>query len=155
MVSYRARLENRLLAAVTLDPKDRTVIRIDFNRAVKELDDFGLPVPDKPFEKKLVQLLNKWVVNKSPSDAATPYKVVNIMIRLAEEMAIDEYKLNQYIVDTVDAQEKQNIAQAIEEWRSDYYGKMTPEQKNSLLNKLQGKVSDELLDKITKSWTHR
>lgn len=148
MISKRARIHNQLLAAVHVDPKDNTAFRIELPKALNVLTNFDYLLPDKAYANKLEELLNKRVVGKAIIDSATKHAIVAAMIDLADEMTIDEARLNKFIESKIKEEEEADFSERINDWRKQFYGNMSKEERSALISKLEGKVSDELLNKI-------
>lgn len=148
MISERERLITHLLACVTIDPKDRTVLRINFDNMLHTLSLFEYNLPNSKFAKALEDLLNK----KMYGARITPglkYALVELTIDLANLMHITDEQIIEYYANKAPVPEIDPAK--VKDWRKQYYGNMDKHEKQALIESMSGKLRPDVIEEIKKA----
>ncbi len=150
MISNENKLVTKLLATVYRDKSDATVIRINLDNAVTILTSHGFNLPKQAFEAKLEELVSKKMVG-AKLDSSTNYSIVQLIIKLANALHIDERDIIKYINNNTSDEDVKDIQESIKKWRKEYYGNMQVSEKEALINALHDKLRPEVLDQIKRA----
>jgi len=150
MITNENKLVTRLLSTVYRDKTDNTVIRINLDNVVSILTSFGFNLPKQVFETKLEQLVSKKMVGVK-LDASTNYAIVQLIIKLANAVHIDERDIINYLATNNTEEEVKDIQNSIKKWRKEYYGSMEKSEKEALLNALHDRLRPEVIDQIKRA----
>lgn len=148
MISNKERLITQLLSCVYVDSKNPSVLRINFDNLLHTLGVFGYNLPNSKFEKALEELLNKKMYGAKISQGLK-YALVNVTIDLADMMHVtDEQIINFYETQAPPAEIDPT---AVKNWRKEYYGSMNKDEKQALVEAMQGKLRPEVIEEIKKA----
>ena len=150
MISQENKIVTQLLATVYRDKQDGTVIRINLDNAVNILTGHGYNLPRQVFEAKLEQLVSKKMVG-AKIDQSTNFAVVQLMLKLADTLHIDERDIMKYVTEHNSEEDVKEIQDKIKAWRKEYYGSMQKSEKDALLNALHDKLRPDVLDQINRA----
>lgn len=148
MISDKERLTTQLLSCVYKDPKDSSVLRINFDNLLHTLAAFNYNLPNSKFEKALEELLNK----KMYGARITPglrYALVQLTIELADMMHVTDEQIINYYSNQVPMPEID--PNTVKNWRKEYYGSMDKHEKQALIESMQGKLRPDVIEEIKKA----
>lgn len=90
MISQQDRLTTRIETCLSLDKADPTVLRVEMDRVVHYLHEYGYPVAPTGFEAYITKFLDKNVVGKVPLGDKSSFTVIALMILKAAEIYLYE-----------------------------------------------------------------
>lgn len=151
MISTKDRLINQLLGTIYKDKNDASIIRINMDNAAAILSNHGFNLPAQVFEQKLQALLDKKLPGVAKVTKATFYGIALLIHELAVKMHIEEREIIKYMAEHNTEQDVKELQSKIESWRKEYYGSMSGDQKQALLNALSDKLRPDVLDQIRKA----
>lgn len=148
MITDKDRLTNQLLACIYPDSKDKSVLRVNFDNILKIFASFSYNLPSTKFGDALEKLLNgkmygaKITPGLKVSMAELIIQLANMM-HVSDEQIINYYKDNEF--------HKEISQEAVNNWRKEYYGKMSQSDKEALLEAMQGKLRPQVIEEIKKA----
>jgi len=135
MISSENRIVTQLLSTIYKDKNNPTILRVNVNNAVNILSNFGYNLPAAIFEKKLEELLNNKLVGAKITPAIN-YAMAQLILNLAEKVHIKEEDIINYL-------QTHNT--------KEYYGSLSKDQRQELINNLQDKLRPDVLEQIKKA----
>lgn len=150
MISSKNRLTNELLRSIYKDKKNPSVLRVNIDNVIKTLSMYNYNIPTIKFEEKLEALLNSKLVGIKITPG-TPYVMAELIIGLAEKMHIAEDVIARYLTEHNSEEDVKALQEKIKDWRKKYYGSMDKAQKEALLNDIQGKMNENVINQIRKA----
>lgn len=148
MISDKDRLITQLLSCVYSDSKDPSVLRINFDNLLHTLSMFGYNLPNTKFGKALEELLNKKMYGAKISQGLK-YALVKVTIDLADMMHVTDEQIINYYENQAPMAEIDPTT--VKNWRKEYYGNMDKNEKNALVESMQGKLRPDVIEEIKKA----
>jgi len=150
MISSKNRLVNQLLRYIYRDKKDVTMLRVDIDNVTRILEVHGYNIPRNKFEVNVEKLLNTKLVG-AKINPGTSAIIADLIIDLADKMHISDEALANYFITHNTEQDAVETQNKIKEWRKEYYGSMDKTKKQALLESLEGKINNNVLDQIRRA----
>ncbi len=149
VISQKERIINQLMGVIYKDKVDPTVIRVNLVSAIKIFTNHNILLSEQTYETHLADALATHITGKASVDNYTLYAIASIMYDLANLLKIDITKLNAANPNNpFSSGSPEEIKKLIAQWRSDYYGKLSKEERDALVESLEGKMHSDILDKI-------
>ncbi len=150
MISSKNRLVNQLLRYIYRDKKDVTMLRVDIDNVTRVLEVHGYNIPRNKFEVNVEKLLNTKLVGAKITPGTSAI-IADLIIDLADRMHISDEALANYFITHNTEQDAVETQNKIKEWRKEYYGSMDKAKKQALLESLEGKIDNYVLDQIRRA----
>lgn len=148
MISRKDRLVNKLMGAVstTKDTSEKYAIHVDFDNVMHILSSEGYNLANQFFENLLGKVLNERLGGTAVT-TSTRYNVALILLQLAEKLHIPEEEIVKYL-QAQPEQDPREVQEIVKKWRKRYYGSMSKQEREKLVNMMQDKLRPDILEQI-------
>lgn len=101
MITKLDRVANQLLGTVSIDRKDPSLIRIQFDRAIQIFYNFDIVVPPKMFENTFMKVMEERLVGKIRANDIAKWAIVQAMLNTALAMMLSKEEILKLQADNI------------------------------------------------------